>query len=153
MYVYIYIYIFITVFSLCSNCIECLGVGLAAHGSPIGLSDLTHAGQIIVVSDYIARLPLRWTQGHTYIDVYFCRLISIVSPRLIVGRMCLLSVYNNNCARHYPLYSIVVILPPILWGPIWGAGVGERVDPGGDCGGASLRISSVRPEDPTASVV
>jgi hypothetical protein len=71
LYVYIYIYIFITVFSLCGNCIECLGVGSAARGSPIALSDLTHAGQIILVSDYIARLPLRWTQGHTYIDVYF----------------------------------------------------------------------------------
>jgi hypothetical protein len=27
-----------------------------------------------------------------------------------------------------------------LWGPIWGAGVGERVDPRGECGGASLLI-------------
>jgi hypothetical protein len=43
---------------------------------------------------------------------------------------------------------LIVKLTPVLWGPIWGVGVGERADSGGDCGGASLRISSVRPGHP-----
>jgi hypothetical protein len=43
---------------------------------------------------------------------------------------------------------LIVKLTPVLWGPIWGVGVGERADSSGDCGGASLRISSVRPGHP-----